>query len=351
MPLGGIESHLREFCLNMSASGIAVDLVISNAVVTQETEQFFRSICRNVYLGHFGRSKLRHLWIISTAIKLRNKQYDALYSNGQGDSIILFSKLIRYYKKWVHHHHTSGDKDDQLTWSRAYKQALKTADALIACSGRNALDMQTALKREVYSIPCFSKEIKIEEAKESSARLRFGYYGRLIPEKGIDLLCKLSKDKDLNHIEFHIWGEGDVYSRDFFSQFPGVHYHGAFSGKKELKRVLNSLDAYLLLSTNQEGLPIALLEVMSTGLPWLATDRGGIRDLVCDEMATRVIPVDSHFDEIKKAISNLASDIKMNLVSGNKQKKFYLQKFSSPVLTKKWREVLNVNSYDEKLLN
>jgi glycosyltransferase involved in cell wall biosynthesis len=342
MPTGGIESHLREFCLNLAESGVAVDLVIRNSAMLPETEAFFRRVCQRVYLGQPRNSLWQMLWLAWVSTQLLARRYDALYTNGQGDSVNLFSKLLLRRSRWVHHHHTAGDAADQATWPAGYQQALRRADTIIACSLRNATTMQAALAREVESIPCFSREIASTTAQPGPA-LRFGYYGRLIPEKGIDTLCQLSEDPEINGIEFHIWGEGEAYPASFFARHPHLHYHGPFSGSSELQTVLSSLDAYLLLSTHPEGLPIALLEVMSAGLPWLATDRGGVADIACDPLATRVIPATATYPEVKAAVLSLATAIRQGQVSRATQKALYAERFSSKVLVKKWRETLGVS--------
>ncbi|OUJ71200.1 glycosyltransferase family 4 protein [Hymenobacter crusticola] len=342
MPTGGIESHLREFCFHLAESGVAIDLVIANSVMPPEAEAFFRRICRRVYLGGNGRSNRRIYWLAWIAAKLGVRSYDALYTNGQGNSIGFFAKLLPRRGRWVHHHHTAGDADDRATWSNGYQQALRATDTVIACSRRNAVDIQAALGRPVQSIPCFSRQL-LASAPKRGEKLRFGYYGRLIPEKGIDVLCRLSQDQALQHIEFHIWGDGEVYPPSFFEHYPRLCYHGAFAGRSELQKVLTNLDAYLLLSTNPEGLPIALLEVMSAGLPWLATDRGGVPDIACDPLATRVIPTASSYEEMKAAIAGLAEDIQQGKVSSDTQKALYAEMFSSPVLVTRWRATLGLD--------
>jgi glycosyltransferase involved in cell wall biosynthesis len=342
MPTGGIESHLREFCLNLAESGATVDLVVRNAVMLPETEAFFRRICRHVYLGQASDVVSKLFWLPWVGLRLLARRYDALYTNGQGNSVNLFSQLLPRRRRWVHHHHTAGDAADQATWPSGYQQALHTADAIIACSRRNAGDMQTTLARPVASIPCFSRELASPAPAAPPAVLRFGYYGRLIPEKGVDVLCQLSDDPEVTGMEFHIWGEGEAYPARFFAGHPRLHYHGPFAGRGELQAVLSSLDAYLLLSTHPEGLPIALLEVMSAGLPWLATDRGGVPDIACDPLATRVIPTAATYPEVKAAVLALATDIRAGRVSRTAQKALYADTFSSPVLVKRWRETLGL---------
>jgi glycosyltransferase involved in cell wall biosynthesis len=340
MQTGGIESHLQEFCKNMSAvSDIEISLVVLNSAMLPETEDFYRSICKNVYLGRHGRSYKRIIWLLQTGVKLFFNRYAALYTNGQGNSAGIFAKLIKY-NNWVHHHHTAGDTADQAGWSDAYIQTLKKADTVIACAKRNAGYMSAFLKRNISVVSCFSRQVNIGAHVTTPEKLQFGYFGRLIPEKGIDTICNLSQEPELNHIEFNLWGEGPSYPANYFDKFPLVNYRGAYKGLEGLTNAISELDAFLLLSTHAEGLPISLLEVMSAGVPWLATDKGGISDIACDPVSTRVIAADADYQEIKNAVLLMANDIKNGKIVRAKQIALYNKEFSATALVKQWRKLL-----------
>ncbi|MDB5138673.1 MAG: glycosyl transferase group 1 [Mucilaginibacter sp.] len=344
MKTGGIESHLREFCTQISKSDVKIDLVILNSCILPLEEEYYNGICNFVHLGKNGRSNGRRLiWLFKIGLKLNRNRYDAVYTNGQGNSIGFFLKFLRLKGLWVHHHHTSGDESDQKEWSKGYIKALKQADKVIACSNRNAEDMKKALNKRIDAIPCFSRKITVNASGLNLSKIKFGYYGRLIPEKGIDILCQLSEDPDFKDVEFHIWGDGDLYPSEFFEQFLNINYHGTFTGLNGLTDAIASLDAFLLISVNPEGLPISLLEAMSAGLPWLATDKGGIPDIACDPNSTRIISSNSNYQEIKNAVKLFATDISKGNVSRVVQEKLYREKFSSSVLTKRWKTVLGIN--------
>ncbi|WP_207382701.1 glycosyltransferase family 4 protein [Flavobacterium subsaxonicum] len=345
METGGIESHVKEFISQVAPlDNVLIDLVVLRANNSLEQKQMLRQYCTRTFLpsGKTIQGKLGFLLFVLGSVFTK---YDALYTNGQGESISLIKKMFRF-KKWVHHHHTSGDLADQQTWGPSYKVSLSEADTVVACSKKNAKDMQLALKRDVITIPCFSRKIvldRVKQPKVSSDKVNLGYYGRLIPEKGIDILCRLSNEENLNHIQFHIWGEGQMYPASFFYKYPNIKYHGQFNGQEELKQVLVSIDGYLLLSVHPEGLPISLLEIMSAGIPWMATDKGGISDIACDPVATRVIESLEPYGDLKQKINQFAIDIAAGKIDRENQVALYDTKFSPKVLVKEWLNVLFTN--------
>jgi glycosyltransferase involved in cell wall biosynthesis len=345
MKIGGIESHLQEFCNWLSSKGVDIDLIVLNADMLPETEEFYKRTCRRYYAGKQRKTYRRIIWLFITKFKTFGRRYNAVYTNGQGESIQLFAKMFSLGNNWVHHYHQSCEPEDQLTWGRSYRRSLAKADLLIACSKSIANKLYSALKRPIEVIPCFSKEVSITSKEViKGEKLKLGYYGRLIPEKGVDILCQLSEDEDFAHVEFHIWGQGPAYPPEFFLGYPNILYHGPFSGEKELATVIGSLHAYLLISKNPEALPIVLLEVMSTGLPWFALDRGGIPDIFHDIYSTRIIAASSNYEEIKIALLDFAAAIGSGKVNHGALKEAYQKKFSHEVLVQNWLKTLSFSS-------
>jgi glycosyltransferase involved in cell wall biosynthesis len=345
MKIGGIESHLQEFCYWLSKKGAEIDLIVLNAEMQPETEEFYKKICRRFYAGKQKKTWLRVIWLFLVKVRLFGRRYNAVYTNGQGESILPFAKMFSPGTNWIHHYHQSCEPEDQLTWGKSYRRSLAQADLLIACSRSIAKKLSSSLNRPIEVIPCFSKEVSVKISDDlKGEKLKLGYYGRLIPEKGIDVLCRLSEDKDFGHVEFHIWGQGSAYPPEFFLEFPNIYYHGSFSGEKELAAVIGSLHAYLLISRNPEALPIVLLEVMSAGLPWFATDRGGIPDIFHDIYTTRIISTSSNYEEIKVALLDFATSIRNGKVNHAALKKAYQSQFSHEVLAKTWLNKLGFSN-------
>jgi glycosyltransferase involved in cell wall biosynthesis len=177
----------------------------------------------------------------------------------------------------------------------------------------------------------------VEDASHSHGeKLRFGFMGRLIREKGIERILSLSKFAQLEDIVWHVHGEGPHYPPEYFAGNPRIAYFGRYRGLDELAAILQGLDAVVLFSTHNEGMPLALIEAMAGGLPWLATDRGGTRELAALAENSHVVPVDISDDALADAVSALAGRIRKNETSRLRQRACYEQNFSPERVMQQW---------------
>ncbi len=128
-----------------------------------------------------------------------------------------------------------------------------------------------------------------EERAVWNDRPRFLFLGVLIPRKGVmDLLRAVSKlmDEDrLGGCVFAVAGEGEELEKlRRYAEDAGiadtVEFTGWVSGKAKDEQLLKS--QVLVLPSWHEGLPLAVLEAMSYGLPVLATKVGDVPDAVED---------------------------------------------------------------------
>jgi glycosyltransferase involved in cell wall biosynthesis len=84
---------------------------------------------------------------------------------------------------------------------------------------------------------------------------------------------------------------------------PRFHFTGY---RPDAVRVMSAFDIFCLAS-HHEGLPIAMLEALTLGLPIVATDVGGIRDLVADG-SNAVLVQPGRPDDLAKAMIGLVTD-------------------------------------------
>jgi glycosyltransferase involved in cell wall biosynthesis len=201
--------------------------------------------------------------------------------------------------------------------------------------------MEHSIRRPVRVVYCFSHPCPPRINPRSPSSLAFGFIGRLIPEKGIDIILRLSQEPSLANIRWHLWGSLDAYPPDFVNGFPNVLYHGLLSASEELSEAMQSIDVFALFSSHREGLPLSLLEAMSSGLPWIASDRGGISDLFIDRCNTILLPQDFSYLDALNATRKMAENVSGGLTSPAALIRAYQTQFSPYVLTNEWSDLLS----------
>lgn len=137
---------------------------------------------------------------------------------------------------------------------------------------------------------------RFRTSRESRPALRFGAVGRFAPVKDhvtlIDAFARVVAA--FPEAELHIAGDGEerlrIEQRIAMNGLGrSVRLHGALD---DIPEFLGSLDAFVLPSLS-EGLPLALLEAMATGLPVVSTRLGGLTSVAPeDEVAFYCAPGD-----------------------------------------------------------
>lgn len=127
--------------------------------------------------------------------------------------------------------------------------------------------------------------------------VRFGYLGRLSPEKNVLTLIKAADELG---IELSIAGGGPLYEKVKSFESERIKVLGYVDDASDF---LRSIDVFLLPS-HLEAQPIVLLEAMASGLPVIATDVGDNRYFVEENG----VLCGTSEDEIKTAIKKILNE-------------------------------------------
>jgi glycosyltransferase involved in cell wall biosynthesis len=109
------------------------------------------------------------------------------------------------------------------------------------------------------------------------------FVGRLVPIKRLDLMIDAVADarESAHHLRLAVVGDGEI--RPALEQraaelglSDAVHFLGY---RRDLGPIFAAADIAVLSSDN-EGTPVSLIEASAAGLPSVATDVGGVRDVV-----------------------------------------------------------------------
>lgn len=127
--------------------------------------------------------------------------------------------------------------------------------------------------------------------------LKLGFVGRIEKGKGIFILLKAFKElnKKYSNISLEIYGKNylkfwqKLYIKLYYKNI-NIHFNGMFNS---IDQVYNSIDL-LILPSFWEGLPFVILESMSYGVPVIASEVGGISEVVIPDYNGYLIKKNSY---------------------------------------------------------
>jgi glycosyltransferase involved in cell wall biosynthesis len=123
------------------------------------------------------------------------------------------------------------------------------------------------------------------------------------PDRFLEVARRLAADRP--RLSFVVAGEGDLFDelrRSAASLGDRVRFLG---WRRDVETVYAAADLVVLTSDN-EGTPVSLIEAATVGCPAVATDIGSVREVVDDGKTGVLVPRDSH--ALAAAINRLLDD-------------------------------------------
>jgi glycosyltransferase involved in cell wall biosynthesis len=153
----------------------------------------------------------------------------------------------------------------------------------------------------------------IQAAKKHN-HLRIVSCSNIIPVKRVHLIAealeKISSEITIEWIHFGAGKELDSLQKYCKKQLaPLAHITYTFAGQKTNKEVLsfyseNYIDVFINVSSS-EGIPVSIMEAQSYGIPCIATDVGGNRELISDKENGFLLSSDASAHEIADTIQSV----------------------------------------------
>lgn len=222
------------------------------------------------------------------------------------------------------------------------RRMLRTADAVTACSAYVLRDLQAfgSVRAGVQVVP---NAVDPDEFSDSTAEKGLGSYvlavGRLVPQKGFDVLLNAFAEPRLSELQLVLAGTGPERERlarqaDGLGLTRRVHFVGA-ANRNHLGRLLRGATAFALPSRG-EPFGIALLEAMAAGVPAVATAAGGVPEFATDGYNALLVDADQP-EPFANALSRLCTDepLRMQLIRAGKRT---ADELSWATISKKYEE-------------
>lgn len=156
--------------------------------------------------------------------------------------------------------------------------------------------------------------------------------GRLVAIKGHDVLIKAAEiiKKANKNIHFLIVGDGkfkpELEKQIQQAQLENLVTFAGYQDRETVLPIVKSSDVFIMPS-RYEGTPIALLEAASLGVPIIASDTGGIPELVKHQQHALLVPPNDPAS-LANAIIKLANDKTLATQLSNNAKERVQKEFS-----------------------
>jgi glycosyltransferase involved in cell wall biosynthesis len=145
----------------------------------------------------------------------------------------------------------------------------------------------------------------------ASGPLKIGFAGTVAPPKGLHILIRAVRKLPEGSYVVDVHGRDDLrpeYARALAREARGlpVRFHGAFDPDQGAG-LRDGWDVAVVPSRWVENQPLAILEAHAAGVPVVASDLGGMRELVRDGVDGRLFEPDSP-DSLAEVLGELVRD-------------------------------------------
>jgi len=260
----------------------------------------------DVSIIYLDRPRLDFIYVLRLARIIRSKRIDIIHSHGYMPDFfgLIASKITRRPIVSTVHGWTSSTKAIR-TYEHFQKKLLRYFDIVIPVSQKISDELikngiNPFKLRKLNNIVTFEDLTGDNVATDLNQTYItgphtqiIGVIGRLSKEKGhIFLLQALAKIKnDFPDIKLLIIGDGDQHSK--LVQFVKAHkleHQVHFCGfQNDVSQFYRLIDIFVLPSLT-EGIPLVLLEAMYFNKPIVATDVGGVPELIKNGYNGKLVP-------------------------------------------------------------
>jgi len=266
---------------------------------------------------------------IIKAVQLRNFLSKKLMKEGINESIVFYS----YWLKTGAHAISMLKFKDSIKIARAHGSDIyeeKTQSGYLPLLKFSALNLNA-----IFFVSKHGKEYFEEKIKMGSPHFSVSYLGitksdieitktnlsdkfvvvscsNMVPLKRIDLIINaLGIVKSEKEIEWLHFGDGilkneleEIALNNLKSSDGKTYSFMGYYPNEELLKYYNNNKVDLFINTSStEGVPVSIMEAQSYGIPVIATDTGGVKELVTEGTGS-LLPVNFNPDDLAKLIEH-----------------------------------------------
>lgn len=369
--VGGYEKNVYELSRRLAERGFEVDIITCNTQRAPTCEELdgihvYRIPSWNILGGTYPVPKM-NLTTVKILRRLLQRKYDIVNTQTRFMTTSLIGLVFAKIKRTPLIHTERGAKHSVVSSgavnliSRIYDHTIGTLIVRLASQNigvssaacdfvrhlgakkvaliYNGIDTVVFKKRDTN----LRRELCLDE---SSVVITF--VGRLIYAKGVqDLIAAFPKvKKRVPNVKVLIVGDGPYKATlETLVNHNHCSENIVFLGQKNQDEVIDILSAtdIFVNSSYSEGLPTSVMEAASIGLPVVATDVGGTREIIDDER-TGVLVKEGDVEQLACKLCELATNAKLRNDLSKNARKLVKQKYNWDMITDMWVKELEDKS-------
>jgi glycosyltransferase involved in cell wall biosynthesis len=290
MGLGGAEAALRNLIEQLPRSDPSLHLELVTVFAhglwpEHQLDPALAADSLNIRFKYDGRA------IPRLVRKIRHGQYDVVHAHlFPANYLAAVASFFVHGPRWIYTEHNIWNRRRKILPLKLVERVIYSRYQRVVAVCQPVVDSllrwQRQLRSKIVVIPNgvpIGTRAQDTAAVPANKPVRFFFAGRLERAKGVDLLIEALAQLDNRHFELIVAGQGS--QRAHLEQLTNdrhlsdqVRFVGA---NHDLSKWMQSADCLVLLS-RWEGLPMVVLEAMERGLPVIASDVGGLPEMIID---------------------------------------------------------------------
>lgn len=317
--IGGLETYLDDLCGYLTKRKHKIHVISYQPTTTNDRGRVVdKTGCMEVYrIPWFGRGLFHRLepypvlkfmyltpmLLIGSLLLMlrRHHNIDVVHAHGLNAAFIAKALKKMFRKRSVVSIHAVYNLDYRFTFARLVKWVLKEFDMILVPSERSKRDLLAAgISADILKVcsewvdlnvykPLDKKECKRELGLEGKFVVLF--VGRLLEKKGIQLLLDVASNMDSDDLVFAFVGDGPLSNE---IRAKATTQNNVFFGGKVPASVLvesyNAADIVVVPSLYDEVFGRVILEAVSCGTPVVASNKGGIPEILPPSIGRLIEP-------------------------------------------------------------
>jgi len=280
------------------------------------------------------------------------KRFDILHFHSPFTLLFACYDLILSCRKKIIYTGHGAEPFNQFKWRTMHKIAKYIVNQItfVSNEGQDVFAKTHGWKNKSQAVVdngiLIPKEGKHNLAKAQSDKIKLGSVARMVPLKNQVCLLKalsLMPNELSSKFEVHFFGNGPCESllkaeSTKFDLTDNVIFHGMVINREDIYKQMD----VMVVTSEMEGLSIAILEAMARNIPVLATNVGGNPKLVQSNITGQLFEYNDH-KILSKLLTNIAAAPELINEWGKKAYLMVKQNYSLEMVAQKYMKLYLAN--------